>query len=199
MPTYIIQWNTGRWAVVMLWLVAAIGCTSVPPQVAQLHLKEGEILHNLETAHLAMIDSFVDQKLIVFEDFFFKKYGPAFRENWITIFETEQDRDYVPETDFGLFYNDLVAEYVEESAPIEEIRKSLRSAIKTEYRNAHSAHESVGNWLNSVQALNAMQKQFLKGLLGSIKPGLNLDSIDKAVADAKERIKAKIEKLEEAE
>ena len=190
-----IQRNFGRWSAVALWLAVSIGCTSVPVQVAQLHQKEGEILLTLEKAHLAMIDSFVDQKLLDFESFMFTIYGPLFRDNWEIDFPTVHGRDYDPAKDFALFYNDLVAEYQAESAPIEVIRKDLRSAITAEYGNAHKAHQAVGNWLASVQELNAIQKQSFNTLLGTIKPGINLDSIDAAVKEAIDKVQAKIDKL----
>lgn len=179
----------------LVLLLATSGCVSVPPQVAKLHQKELEIITSLEEAHLAMVDSFVDQKLLNFEHFFFREYGPVFLKHWVATFKEVNGREYDPDNDFPALYNDLVATYQAESAPIEEIRVELRSAIAAEYRNAVSAHQAVGGWLDSVEKLNAAQRKSIDGLLGSIKPGLSLDSVETAIERAKANAERRIAEL----
>lgn len=173
---------------VLFVLAAACGCVSVPPQVAKTHQKELEILQSLEKTHLAMVDSFIDQKLHEFEHFFFHKYGPVFFNNWVAAFQKLNGRAYDQAKDFPTLYSDLVAEYQTESAPIETVRVQLREAISAEYRNAVLAHKAVGGWLDSLEKLNAAQRQTMDDLLGAIQPGLSLDSIDKAIETAKKHV-----------
>lgn len=176
-------------------MLAAIACASVPPQVAKTHQRELEILQSLERAHLAMVDSYVDQKLQNFERFFFTEYGPTFLAHWLASFRQLNGRDYDPSRDFPTLYNDLVAQYQTESAPIEHIRVQLREAIAAEYRNAVAAHKAVGGWLDSLEKLNAAQRQAIDDLLGAIQPGLSLDAIDRAIETARRNVEAKITDL----
>ncbi|MCZ7556152.1 MAG: hypothetical protein M5R41_07115 [Bacteroidia bacterium] len=179
----------------LVLLVATVGCVSVPPEVARTHQKQAEIIKSLENSHLAMVNSFIDQKLQNFEHFFFHEYGPVFLSNWINAFEELNGRPYDKDKDFPTLYNDLVAEYQAESAPIEAIRVQLRGAIEAEYRNALSAHRAIGGWLDSLEKLNVAQRQAINDLLSAIKPGLSLEAVDGAVKTAKENIKERIEKL----
>lgn len=181
-----------------IFVVLAVtgGCVSVPPQVATIHQKELEILQSLEKAHLAMVDSFIDQKIQNFEDFFFQEYGPVFLEHWMGAFQTLNGRPYDAAKDFPTLYNDLVAEYQAESAPIEEARRQLHIAIAAEYRNAISAHKAVAAWINNLEKLNAAQRQAIDDLLGSLKPGLSLDSIDNDIKTAKESVERRISGLQ---
>lgn len=177
----------------VVYMLLAASCASVPPQVAKTHQKELEIIESLQSSHLAMVDAYVDQKLQNFEHFFFFEYGPVYFNHWIKVFKDLHNRDYDPSRDFPNLYNDLVAEYQAESAPIEEIRVELREAIATEYRNAKDAHKAVGRWIDSMEKLNASQRQAFDSLLAGIKPGLSLDAIEQAVEAAKEMVKKRIE------
>lgn len=195
------QWNLKKayFKIAMLTLlmysIMLYGCASVPPQVAKTHQKELEIIESLQSTHVAMIDAYVDQKLQNFEDFFFKEYGPVYLNHWIESFKTLNNRDYDPSLDFSVLYNDLVAEYQAESKPIEKIRFDLKVAITTEYRNAIDAHKTVGRWLDSLKELNEAQRKAIDSLLATIKPGLSLDSIDQAIATAKENVAKRIDEL----
>jgi hypothetical protein len=184
-----------RWAALALAVVLTGGCASVPPQVAQTHQKELEILTSLQQSHLAMVDAYVDQKITVFESFFFREYGPAYLRHWRTQFKAMHGRDYDEARDFQTLYNDLVAEYQTEVAPLETIRRDLREAIAREYRNALGAHEAVGSWLKSLERLNAAHRESLDRLLAGVKPGLSLDSVTTAVNTAIANVRDKAAKL----
>lgn len=180
--------------VVVMFLAA--GCVSVPPQIAETHAKELEILQSLEESHLSMVDSFIDQKKKNFESFFFNTYGPVYVRNWKKAFEEMKGRPYDPARDFPQLYNDLVAEYQAESAPIEEVRILLRDAISAEYRNALMAHQAVGRWLDSLEELNSSQRDSINALLQNIDPELSLDAIDDAIQEAKDNVEARISDLQ---
>lgn len=182
--------------IVTIYALTLFGCASVPPQVAKTYQRELEIIESLRSAHLEMVDSFIDQKLENFERFFFNTYGPVFLNNWIAGFKTLNSRDYDQSRDFPVLYNDLVAEYQTESAPIEKIRTELREAIKREYRNAVEAHKAVGRWIDSLEKLNKAQRKSLDSLLEAIKPGLSLASIDQAIETAKKNVERKITELQ---
>ena len=179
-----------RYSVVLgtVVFVGLSGCTSVPPQIAQVHLKEKEIIESLRVSHLAIADAYMEKRLEQFEDFYFKEYGKIFYKNWMEAFQKQKERKYDPEKDFPAFYQDLVAEYQIRSASIVEMRSQLRKDITIEYRNALGAHSSVGEWLDVLNKLNEAQRQGIDSVLGSIRPGLSLDSID----DKIERIKKDI-------
>lgn len=179
----------------LICLGSLYGCASVPPQVAKTHDKELEIIESLRTSHMAMVDSYVDQKLQNFENFFFHEYGPVYLNNWKESFKTLKNRDYDPTRDFPILYNDLVAEYQAESEPIEKIRSELKEAIATEYRNAIAAHKAVARWLDNLEKLNEAQRNTIDSLLSSIKPGLSLALIDKAIETVKENVRKKINEL----
>lgn len=168
--------------------VATTGCVSVPPQVAKTHQKQLEILESLEKSHLAILDSMMDQKVQVFERFFFEEYGPVFLGHWMTQFLAVNRRPYDSTRDFPTLYNDLVAEYQAEVAPIEELRVKIRNAIKAEYRNALAAHKTVGEWLDSLEKLNAAQRRAVDDLFGAMRPMVSLDSLDKAIETARTRL-----------
>ena len=89
-----------RAAIVTVLAMTLLGCVSVPPQVAKTHQKELEIIESLQPAHLAMVDSYIDQKLENFEHFFFYTYGPVFLSHWINTFKTLNNRDYDENRDF---------------------------------------------------------------------------------------------------
>lgn len=167
-------------------------CASVPTEVAQLHRRELAIISSLHASHMAMIDAYVDQRIAVFDEFFFSTYGPAYLANWKDAFKTVHGRDFDELRDFSLLYSDLVAEYQAEVAPLEEVRRALREAIAREYLHAVEAHESVGAWLDSMQKLNSAQRQSMDRLLEAIRPGLSLESVDTALGNALEKVRAKI-------
>lgn len=176
-------------------MVLFTSCASVPPQIAKTHQKELEIIQSLRSTHIAMVDAYVDQKLENFEHFFFHKYGPVFLNHWMGGFETLYNRDYDSSKDFPTLYNDLVAEYQAESAPITELRVTLRDAIATEYSNAIDAHKAVGGWIDSLEKLNVAQRQMIDSILQGVKPGLSLDMVDKAVETAKKKVEARIAEI----
>ena len=172
-----------------------LACTSVPAQVAQLHLKEREILVSLQASHEAMVDSFIDGRIGAFEAMFFGEYGPEFLTAWKRNFKDVYGRDFVEDRDFPLLYNDLVAEYTVQLEPIEAMRTQLRNAIAAEYRSALAAHDTVGTWLDNLEKLSSAQKQSLDGVLGSIKPGLTTETIDQSVTDAITNTQSKLAEL----
>jgi len=176
---------------ILMVLCAAVltGCAAtVPREIALVQEKELEIINSLRQSHLAMVDAYVDQKKTIFETFFFTEYGPAYLNHWKENFKTLKNREYDDHRDFALLYSDLVAEYSDQVAPIENIRTQLRDAIVQEYDNAVLAHESVTRWLSSLEKLNASQRDMLNSLLGIAKPGLSLDLVDQAVEQAKQRV-----------
>lgn len=174
---------------VVLCAAMLTGCAAtVPREIALVQEKELEIITSLHKSHLAMIDAYVDQKKLVFEDFFFTEYGPAYLTHWKDNFQTLKNREYDEQRDFPILYNDLVAEYLDQVAPIEDIRTQLREAIIREHDNAVLAHESVTRWLSSLEKLNSAQRDMLNSMLGAVKPGLSLDMVDQAVEQAKQRV-----------
>src|SRR5690606_3414125 len=72
-PTFLVLSLTG------LFL---LGCASAPPEVRQLHQKEAEIIGAMQKSHFALVDAFMDQKVLEFETFYFAEYGPAYLQNW---------------------------------------------------------------------------------------------------------------------
>ena len=169
------------------------GCVSVPPQVAQLHQREQEIVQELQKSHLALVNAYIDHKLAEFETFYFQQYGPAYRENWMEGFKDAHGRDYDPEQDFALFYEDLTAEYLEVVEPLNQMRSDLKAAIETEYGNALAAHESVGVWLDSLKTLTDVQRTAVDSLLSAAKPGLSLESFDHGFRAAEEKLKQQMD------
>lgn len=184
-----------RWSSIVIVILLLYSCASVPAQIAKLHQKEYEIIASLQKSHIAMVDAYVDQKILAFESFFFKEYGPSYLKHWQENFKAVYGRDYDESRDFNLLYSDLVAEYQVEVAPIEQIRSDLKEAILREYRHLAAAHEAVDGWINSVEKLNSAQREAFDNLLGAIKPGLSLDSVDKAINEAIEKARSKISQL----
>lgn len=78
---------TWRWLYFLILLILIFGCASVPPQIAQIHQKELEIIQSLQKSHLAMVNAYVDQKISIFEAFYFDCYGPVYLKNWKRIFK----------------------------------------------------------------------------------------------------------------
>lgn len=167
-------------------------CVTVPPEVARTQTMELQIVESLQSSHIAMVDAFIDAKLANFETFVFDEYGPVYRANWMEGFAAAYNRPYVPEQDFSLFYNDLVAEYLELAAPIEAVRIELKDAIDEQYRNARSAHLAVAAWIDSVEKLNNAQRAAINDLLGTVQPTLSLESIDERVQEAMDAVRTKI-------
>ncbi len=174
-------------------LAVTSSCVSIPPEITKVHLKELEIIESLKVSHLAMVDAYVDQKILVFESFFFNEYGLVYRTNWMASFKELNGRDYNQENDFPKLYNDLVAEYQEQILPIEKIRFDLKTSIILEYKNAIDLHRTTGNWIDSLKKLNDSQRKTIDTMLSSIKPGLSLDAIDDALENAKSKLKTKLE------
>jgi len=177
-------------------VISTVGCISIPPEITKTHSKELEIIEALKVSHLAMVDSYVDQKILVFEAFFFNEYGLVYRSNWIESFNEVTGREYKEETDFPKLYNDLVAEYQEQILPIEKIRFDLKTSIITEYTNAIDLHKTTGNWINNLEKLNDSQRKTIDSMLSSIKPGLSLNSIDSAINNAKDKLETKLDNLD---
>jgi hypothetical protein len=184
--------NYLKFVLVTSLVTMLFSCAVVPPEVIKTQQKEFEIIENLQSSHLQMVDAFVDQKILVFENFFFNEYGPVYRKNWITSFKELNERDYDSERDFPKLYNDLVAEYQEELAPIEKIRFNLKTAIALEYNNAIIAHKTVGRWLDNLKKLNDSQRKSIDSFLGSIKPGLSMSSLDDTIKNSITSVKNKM-------
>ncbi len=177
-------------------IISIYSCATIPPEITKTHSKELEIIEALKTSHLAMVDAYIDQKILVFENFFFTEYGLLYRKNWIDSFKELNGRDYKEENDFSKLYNDLVAEYQEQILPIEKIRFDLKTSIITEYTNVIDLHKTTGSWIDNLKKLNDSQRKTIDSMLNSIKPGLSLSSIDNAVDNAKSKLKTKLENLE---
>jgi len=176
------------------FLTFFFSCATIPPEVIKTQQKELEIIRNLQSSHLAMVDAYVDQKILVFENFFFNEYGPVYRKNWIELFQEFNDRAYDSERDFPKLYNDLVAEYQGELAPIEKIRFNLKTAIALEYKNAIDAHKTVERWLDNLKKLNDSQRKSINSFLGSVKPGLSMNILDDTIKNTIESVKSKMSK-----
>ncbi|WP_452226822.1 hypothetical protein [Lacinutrix cladophorae] len=174
-------------------IITIISCVTIPPEITKSHSKELEIIEALKVSHLAMVDSYVEQKILAFENFFFNEYGPVFRSNWIDSFKEINGRDYQQENDFPKLYNDLVAVYQEQILPIENIRFQLKTSIITEYSNVKELHKTTGNWINNLEDLNDSQRKTIDSLLDNIKPGFSINSIDKAIVGAIDKVKDKIQ------
>jgi hypothetical protein len=76
----------------LLIILSISGCATIPPEITKSHSKELEIIETLKMSHLAMVDSFIDQKILVFENFFFSKYGPVYHANWMVSFKEINNR-----------------------------------------------------------------------------------------------------------
>jgi len=185
-----------RWAAFgIVFILLSSGCASVPAQIAKTHQKELEIINSLQQSHLAMVDAYVDRKILNFKSFFFKTYGPAYLKHWRNNFKAVYNRVYEESRDFHVFYDDLVAQYQGEVAPIEDTRNELREAILRQYRHAIEAHQVVGGWMNTLKGPNLANIEAIDRLLGAINKELSLDSVEKAVNDAIAKTEAKIPKL----
>lgn len=127
------------------------------------------------TEFLAVInplaDAYIDLKLGYFEQFFFNKYGPVYLYHWKRAFKDFQYRDYNPNTDFPMLYNDLVAEYLDMVTPFEEIKRNLRI--------------SLGR--NVVEMTKGDTGTFVKTAKEMI-----INAVDNALKEAKKRLQIKI-------
>lgn len=193
--TFLSCWRfrvVGTALLVVAWSFLLAGCVSAPHEVVRLHEKQTILMQDLQRTHLAMIDAYIDQRLKNFEAFYFAEYGPVFRKNWEASFRSVTGRQYDPETDFRLFYNDLVAEYQVNVEPITKMRRDLRDAVSTAYAQTSQAHDAIGGWIRSVEGLNQSQRETANKLLGAIAPSLSLDQIDQAIEQLKGDINKKI-------
>ncbi|MFT6899091.1 MAG: hypothetical protein ACJA13_003523 [Paraglaciecola sp.] len=179
-----------RSSVVLLFILLS-GCASVPPEVAQAHQKELEIIETLKASHLAMVDAYIDQKLIVFEEFFFDTYGIAYLTNWKSDFKNDRGRAYEEKKDFSILYADLVVEYQEAIQPITTMRHDLKQSITAEFTNAIQTHKAINAWIKSINSLKGANTAVLDKILEGIKPGLSLDAIDAEIAKSKKVITEK--------
>ena len=182
---------------VAILFISLVGCASAPPQVAQLHHKEKEIIQSLHKSHLAIVDAYIKKRIDEFERFYFEKYGPTYYQNWKKAFPTKTKRPYDPQKDFPILYEDLVAEYLEISERIEKKHAQLRTDIKKEYSKALEAHKAIGDWLNSIEKLKATQRQGIDKLLNIHVPGLSLKKIDEVFQKAKQELEEKIKDINE--
>ena len=168
------------------------------PELTLAHEKEMEIIQSLRTAHLAMVDAFVDQKIAVFDDFFFDEYSQAFQRNWIESFSEVMGREYDPDRDFATLSNDLIAEYQELTQPIQQIRGDLKTAIEREYANVAQIHGSVGHWIRSVEQLSNSQRTAMNDLLQRVDPELDVTKIENTVEAAVNKGTLELEKIKDA-
>jgi len=157
-----------------------------------LHDKEAQLLAQLKQTHLAMVDAYVDKKILIFEDFFFNQYGPKFRKNWEAKFKEKHGRDFDIDKDFGAMYSDLVAIYQVKVQPIVQQKADLRDAITSAYDQVAQAHEAVGGWIKSVEHLNAAERSAMDKVLQSINPNLSLEGVEKKVTEVTDKIKAEL-------
>ncbi len=169
------------------------GCISTPHEVVLLHEKEADLLRELRRTHLAMVDSYIDQKVESFEQFYFNTYGLAFRKNWEKHFQQKTGRAYDSDKDFPQIYNDLVAEYQNEIQPLNQMRLDLRREIDAAHQQITESHEAVAAWLKSAEKLKRAQRDALNTMLKSINPTLSLDKVDAKVAEMKNALAAKIQ------
>jgi hypothetical protein len=172
-----------------------VACIHAPPEVAQAHQREYDLIESLQATHLAMIDAFVAERAQRFDAFFFHDYAPAYFANWKSQFKIVNGRDYDEARDFALFSNDLVAEYQDLVSPLDTIRLQLHQAVVAAYADIALLHQGVGDWIQSVQKLNDAQRSSLNRLLGAVKPGLTLDTIEQATDRALAAVKSKLAAL----
>lgn len=180
----------------LAWGLLLAGCVSAPHEVVSLHEKQTALMQELQRTHLAMVDAYIDQRLKNFETFYFSEYGPVYRKNWEAAFKDKFGREYNPESDFQLLYNDLVAEYQYTVEPITKMQRDLREAIAMAHDQAAQAHDAIGGWIRSVERLNRSQRDAANKLLKAIDPSLSLDKIDQAIETLKAAVNKKITNME---
>lgn len=164
------------------------GCISTPPEVIKLHAKEATLIGDLERAHLALLDAYIEEKLAGFERFYFETYGPRYRANWIAVFEQKHGRPFDEERDFPLLYNDLVAEYHDRVEPIMALRREMTGAVQAAYADVTMAHSVTGDWIESVQGLSGSQRRAADSVLGSVGPSLNVEAIEERIEELRRRL-----------
>lgn len=166
------------------------GCVHVPTEVVQLHAKEKEIVTELQRTHLALIDGYVDQRLAAFEKFYFGTYGPRYVANWKSTLKEKSGRDYDEAKDFPVLHEDLVAEYLKKSAPIEQTRAELKAAVRESYAQLAQSQAAVQAWLLSAKKLSDTERALTNKLLAQVNPALSLEAIDRKIADAQAALAA---------
>jgi len=163
--------------------------TEPPKEVSELSTKSLDALTSLQESHMVLVNAYMNQKKLAFEEIFFKEFSQEFLKNWKEDFRLMYKRDYDENRDFHLLKSDLDTIYQDAVAPIEGSRKELRDAISREYRYVIDAHETIDYWIKSRKEWNAAQRESTDHLLDSIKPGLSLDTVNKVLDD--EEVKAK--------
>ncbi len=171
-----------------LAILAFSGCISVPSEIVQLHQKEMDIANELQRTHLALVDSYVDERLLVFEDFYFNEYGPKYLANWKAAFKSVKGREYDETTDFGTLHPDLVVEYQEKTKPIEDLRAQLKDSVKAAYAQFQQSHAGTHAWLLSAKKLDKQRRASTNRLLAAVKPDLSLESIDRKIAEIQNQL-----------
>jgi hypothetical protein len=172
--------------------LALAGCVQVPPEVIKLHEKEAEITRELKRTHLALVDSYVNERLLALEKFYFGTYGPAYLKTWKQEFKRQKGRDYDEAQDFAILHEDLIAEYQDKTRPIETLRADLKAAVTKAYDQFGQAHGTVGAWLASTKKLSDTQRTLTNQLLQGIDPKLSLESIDQKIASLQTELLGKI-------
>jgi len=173
-------------------VISSLACASVPPEIVVAHEKEHDTLAALRLSHLEMIDGFVSEKLEIFDEFYFSQYAPAYAATWRRRFQEAQGRPYDEARDAKQFFGDVVAEYQERVAPIEDVRARLRAAVEQEYANALAIHDAVGRWISSLEKLNTSQRASVDQLIQSVKPGWDLKQVEEAVGAAVEKVRKEL-------
>lgn len=161
----------------LLILLFSYGCITAPPEIVKLHQKELEIVTELQRTHTNLVDAYIWQKTLRFKTFFYREYEPDYKKNWKVGFQKWQGRPYNENEDSWIYTRDLIIEYEELKAPIDEAAQNLKKALSQEYTNAKLANEAVGRWIDSVRKLNESQRLAINSILSAIKPGLSLEAI----------------------
>ncbi len=166
-----------------LLCLGLFGCVNVPSEVVQLHAKESTIANELQRTHLALIDGYIDQRLLDFEKFYFATYGPKYVTNWKATFKERRGRDYDEARDFATLHEDLIAEYLAKTTPVEKMRADLKAAVIAAHGQFGQSHDAVHAWLLSAKKLSDTEKALTNKLLGAANPSLSLEAIDAKISE----------------
>lgn len=176
-------------------LLLSAGCSiNAPPEVLILHTREQELINRIRMSHLALVDTYYEARVELFDQFYIEKYLPAYFEDWKESYaaETGHEYDAADPQQNQLWHNDLLAEYEDLVAALTAARDTLRSHLRLAYAQARVMRAHVGDWIKSVQELNEAQRDAVNRLLQTIDQGMTLDSIDNALRNLQEEAEKRI-------
>lgn len=206
------QGRRGSLIVITTLALLAAGCISIPKEAPELSAELGNRIGAMETAHVAMLRAYMDQKRAAVDEFLMKTWVPMFaaelmkEDAFVKVWQQVcQSGDPSDRLEFLRRTGPRIQTRINEKrqeliGPLDELERAIERRLRDEYSQMKGVNNAVTSFLASAAKVAESRDRFL-GMLGVSQQDV-ADAIDKAdaavtkVVQTRDQAQAGLGKLE---